>query len=153
MPASPRRRLTRRKTREQFLAALRAGASVAAACRSIGLSRQQCYEYREQDADFAAEWDAAVEHGTDLLEDVALRRATAGTQRNVYFGGRVVGQDVEHHDTLLIFLLKARRPEKYRERFDLSNSDGTLRGFAEAMRQLESNSSSDDAPTERSAVH
>jgi hypothetical protein len=42
-------------------------------------------------------WDAARESGTDLLEDCARRRA------------------IERSDTLLIFLLKARRPHVYRE--------------------------------------
>ncbi len=39
----------------------------------------------------------AIEQGTDVLEDEAVRRALAGS------------------DTLLMFLLRARRPEKCRE--------------------------------------
>lgn len=110
---------------------------MAQAAKVIDLSRRQAYAMREIDPEFAAEWDAAIEAGTDLLEDVAMRRAVAGSQRNIYHNGVIVGQEVDHHDTLLIFLLKGRRPEKFRDRFDLSNSDGTLRGFAEAMRHLD----------------
>jgi hypothetical protein len=50
------------------------------------------------DPAFAAQAEDAIEAGTDELEDVARQRAKDAS------------------DTLLIFLLKARRSEKYRER-------------------------------------
>lgn len=118
-------KLTQEK-RAAFLTALRAGASVSAACKSADISRPTAYKLYHTDQHFAREWDYAIEQGTDTLEDVALRRATVGVQRNIYHKGQVVGTHNEVSDTLLIFLLKARRPEKYRERVDLSNRDGTL---------------------------
>jgi hypothetical protein len=57
-----------------------------------------------------------------------------------------VGQEQEVSDTLLIFMLKARRPEKYRDRYDMTNSDGSLRAFAEAMQALERDPTVPDAP-------
>ena len=44
--------------------------------------------------------DEAYEAGTDRLEDVAIQRAIDGS------------------DTLLTLLLRSRRPERYRERFE-----------------------------------
>ena len=100
------------KKRERVVSALEGGASVTSACRLAGIGRTSYYEWRKADEAFAAETDAAIEAGTDLLEDVALRRATTGTQPS---------------DTLLIFLLKARRPAKFRDhhRHELTGSGGT----------------------------
>ena len=86
------------KSRETIVAALREGLSIGGACAVAGLGRSTYYEWRADDPGFAAEADEAIENGTDFLEDVARQRAA------------------ESSDTLLIFLLKARRPEKYRER-------------------------------------
>lgn len=86
------------KNRETLIAALREGLSVGGACTVAGIGRASYYEWRNADPEFAAEADEAIENGTDFLEDVARQRAT------------------DSSDTLLIFLLKARRPEKYRER-------------------------------------
>lgn len=115
--------------REKFLKALSAGASVAKAARSALWSRQAAYGYRKDHPDFAAEWDEAIEAGTDVLEDEALRRATKGLERYKFNkdGDPILnpktGQpyfERVYSDTLLIMMLKARRPEKYRERFEMS---------------------------------
>ena len=61
------------------------------------IGRRTAYDWREADEDFAKDWEDAVEAGTDALEDVAIERAKNSS------------------DTMLIFMLKARRPEKFRE--------------------------------------
>jgi hypothetical protein len=104
------------KKRQTFLDLLSQGWSVTRACRAINVSRSGAYSYREQDPDFAAAWAEAWEAGGDYIEDEMLRRAVEGTLRPVYQGGEEVGQIREYSDTLLIFALKGRRPEKYRER-------------------------------------
>jgi hypothetical protein len=48
---------------------------VTAAAAEAGLSRQAFYLRRNSDDAFAAEWDEAVDEGTDVLEDVAFPRA------------------------------------------------------------------------------
>ncbi len=83
---------------ERFLAALGEGLSVAGAAKLAGVGRQTVYDWRKRDGEFAAAWDDAIETGTDNLEDEARRRPMSTS------------------DTLMIFLLKARRPDKYKER-------------------------------------
>jgi transposase-like protein len=83
------------KRRGAFLTAISAGQSVSAACRAAGIARSAVYTWRKDDAEFADAWDEAIEAGTDLLEDIARRRAVAQS------------------DLLLIFLLRARRPHLY----------------------------------------
>ena len=60
---------------EKFLAALRAGKSIAAAARAAGIGRRTAYDWRDRDAAFAAAWDESWEIGTDYLEDLALKGA------------------------------------------------------------------------------
>ena len=42
----------------------------------------------------------------------------------VYYQGEVVGQVQRYSDTLLMFLLKGRRPEKFKDRTELTGKDG-----------------------------
>ena len=82
------------------------GGSVTQAARAIGIARKNVYAWRNKDEQFKADWDDAVEQGTDLLEDVAVRRAK------------------DHSDSLLIFLLKGRRKERYAERQEHTGKHG-----------------------------
>ncbi|HEX2242104.1 MAG TPA: hypothetical protein VHK27_02365, partial [Gammaproteobacteria bacterium] len=49
--------------------------SITLAARGIGVARKNVYEWRKKDEQFNADWNDAVEQGTDVLEDVAVRRA------------------------------------------------------------------------------
>lgn len=93
---------TPEKRWDAFIEALERGLSVAAAAKAAGVGVRTAYDERHRNEAFALRWHDAIEVGTDLLEDVALQSAKSGDT------------------TALIFLLKARRPEKYRERVDIS---------------------------------
>lgn len=80
-----------------ILSDLRAGSAIGTACARAGIGRTTLHEWRAADSALDQQIDEAIEYGTDILEDVARTRAVMAS------------------DTLLIFLLKARRPEKYRE--------------------------------------
>lgn len=110
------RTLRTAKTREAFLLALEDTANVSKACKRAKLPRRSAYDWRRDDADFAAAWDTAIDRGTDALEDEAVRRATEGTLKPVFYKGEKCGSIREYSDTLLMFMLKARRPEKFKER-------------------------------------
>jgi hypothetical protein len=98
-----------------FLEALQATANVTASCRIAGLPRSCVYDWREADPEFAADWTSALERGCDALEDEAVRRGCEGYLRPVFQQGREVGVIREYSDLLLIFMLKARRPDKFRD--------------------------------------
>ncbi len=85
-----------------FLLFLAEGNTVTSAARAIGVSRQAAYQYRDVDAGFKQAWDNAIEEGLDTLEDEAIRRAKKSS------------------DLLLIFMLKAKRPEIYRETIEVN---------------------------------
>ena len=89
-----------RKTNAQlvFVEQLVKGQTITDAAKAAGICRRTAYSWRESDEAFAEAWDDALEIGTEKLETEATRRA------------------LESSDTLLIFLLKARRPNVYRDR-------------------------------------
>lgn len=99
-----------------FLAALAKHGFVAKAARLAGVTRETPRYWRNHDADFAAAWDAALAGYTEDLEAEADRRAYRGVLKPVYYQGVKVGVIREYSDTLLIFRLKALKPEVYKDR-------------------------------------
>lgn len=122
--STPKKVLTRnRDWKKKFLEALKNTANVRAACYAAGIDRVTAYTYRKKDEKFAKEWETSLDEAVDLLEASAWQRAKSGITRehSHFYKGNLVGKDViqEYSDTLLIFLLKAHRPEKYRERYTI----------------------------------
>jgi len=113
---SGRRTLHEPDKKAKFLAALTEANSIGKAAAAAGIGRRTAYDWRDKDPDFAAAWDVAYEVGTDNLEDEATRRGRDGVDEPVYYQGAVCGTIRRYSDTLLLAQLKARRPDKYRER-------------------------------------
>jgi hypothetical protein len=109
------------KREQRFLEVLARSGSIEQAAKAAGFGRASAFRWRAADASFAARWEAAYEAGTDRLEDVSVDIATQGF---VEYRETVTAKDgtvtvterrklSERH---LELQLKARRPEKYRER-------------------------------------
>lgn len=106
------------------MAALCDGSSVTKACEAAGIPRQNVYEWRNADEDFKIAWEEALEAGADVLEDEAKRRAVDGWEEPVHYQGKPTGSVRKYSDTLLMFLLKGRRPEKFKDRLEHTGKDG-----------------------------
>lgn len=78
-PAKP----ARGRWQDAFLAVLRETANVRQACAAVGIARKTAYNHREKDAEFASEWDAAMEDAADLFLAHAVRLATDRENPNV----------------------------------------------------------------------
>lgn len=108
---------------EKFLSALADNAGhVANACKAVKIGRTTAYEWRDEDPEFADRWDNIVEAALDDLEQEARRRAYEGVQKPIFYRGAECGSITEYSDSLLMFILKAGRPEKYRERHEVKNT-------------------------------
>lgn len=103
------------RVREAFLAVLRETCNVSAAARAAGISRTAAYEHRA-DPVFAMAWDEAEQEAADRLEGEAWRRAVDGTDKPVVHQGKITTTYKEYSDRMLELLLKAHRPDKFRER-------------------------------------
>jgi hypothetical protein len=120
---SGRRRTSQRAWKKAFLEALSGGATITHAARLAGVARSAVYALRDEDESFAVAWDEAYAEGSDTIEQEAIRRAVQGIEgRPVTYRGQVVAEMTEYSDTLLLALLKARKPESYRERMDVKHS-------------------------------
>ena len=130
-----------------FIEALRHMPVIRHACEAAGVHRVTAWRLREADAEFAAEWDAAMEDGIDKAEQEAYRRAVDGWHEPVIDKGRLAwayrrkedgtfepvlddnGQPVpltvrKHSDGLLSFVLKGRRRNVYGDKTELTGANG-----------------------------
>lgn len=98
-----------------FLDALTKSFNVTRAAKAAGVSRKTAYQHKDQDEEFAAAWNDALGQGIDSAEAELYRRAVKGVVKPVYQGGEEVGKVREYSDTLLIFLLKSHKPERYNQ--------------------------------------
>jgi len=114
----------------QFLEALAETGNVLLSCDMHNLDRRALYRLRKADEDFRRAWDEALEQAADHLEAEARRRALDGLLQKKFTkdGDPIIDpetgeQYVErvYSDTLLIFLLKGARPEKFRDRQQLEH--------------------------------
>lgn len=98
-----------------FIAGLAQSGSVTAAARMVGMSVESAYRLRHAaGADgFAAAWSDALDRGIARLEDIAVERAIGGVETPVWHHGEQVGTRIVYNDRLLMFLLRARRAERY----------------------------------------
>jgi len=92
-----------RDWRWAFLEVLAKSSSVSAACLAAKVSRDTAYKHRERFPRFRAKWDEALAIATELLEAEVHARAFDRSDPS--------------SATLAIFLLKAHKPEKYRDAY------------------------------------
>lgn len=107
------------RARAAFLATLSKTGQITAAAKSAGVVPRTAYNWRDGDPEFKKAWELALEDAADMLESVAIKRASVGVLKPVYQGGVKVGNVREYSDGLMTLLLKAHKPEKYRERSDV----------------------------------
>jgi hypothetical protein len=102
--------------------------------RAAGIDRTTFYNWKE-DPDFLSLYKKAEDAASDLLEREAVRRAVSGTQKPVFYKGEECGLIKEYSDTLLMFVMKARKPEKYRDNSE-NNKYGPQDGVPVIVREV-----------------
>jgi len=95
------RRRAGRGWERTFLEAFRNTGNVRAACQAAGVHRTAPYVRAKRDPRFAADWAAAKQDAIDLLESWLWDAGSKGDTRAT------------------IFLLKAHRPEVYRDQLEV----------------------------------
>ncbi len=123
----------RHQKKRAYLLALSFCGNVTLAAKAAGIDRATVYVWRNGkagrenshgDEAFRSAEAMAKEMAADRLEEEAWRRAVEGVEEPVGFYKGEPGAYVRRYsDTLLIFLLKGLRPEKYRERYEHSGGD------------------------------
>lgn len=154
----------RRPWMRAFIAAFARSGDASSSARAAGINHTHVFDVRKADPVFAAAWREAENIAADLLEQVAIRRATTGEERvttrttrkfasveqqnpdprgdpvirHVLVEETVVEERVNvKSDALLMFMLKARRPEQFRERVDPGRAGGGDPGPTEVYRPVD----------------
>ena len=111
-----------RNWRRAFLAELAVDGNRRRAAEVAGVDSATIYRHRAADAEFRAAWDAAIDHAGEYLEAEAWRRATEGVEEPLtsakgllYHADGTPAVVRKYSDSLMALLLKAARPDKYRE--------------------------------------
>lgn len=121
----------------QFLNSFRQSGVIAYSCRAANIGYTTVGDWRNPMLDddvidpaevefrlwFRKQFDAAREEADSSLEGEVYRRAAVGVDKPVYQGGKHVGTVREYSDLLLIFLTKARMPERFRDNFGVQIGD------------------------------
>ena len=131
-----------RHSRALFLEHLRQSANVTASADFALVDRSTVYRWREEDAAFALAWADTLEAATDALEAEARRRAMDGVEEYLTgkdglirdSDGRPVMQR-RYSDTLMVQLLRAHRPDKFRDRSTVDLNVGDLAALIEEGRK------------------
>jgi hypothetical protein len=115
MPAKKSSSANKVDTKKKALDGYVETGTVTGACRVARISRTTFYEWLKKDPKFAKQYEHAKEQVGDLLEEEALKRA---------YGG-------DH--TLIIFLLKGLKPEKYGDKQALEHGGSVTIILPEGM--------------------
>ncbi len=115
--ARGRRYLRTTQAQTRFLAEFAQCGNVRRAAVAAGVGRRTVYRWLEQPR-FKTLYDEAHDEALDLLEEEARRRAVEGVLEPVVSGGKIVGRVRKYSDNLLTTLLKAKRPDVFRERYE-----------------------------------
>ena len=133
----------RHAKKRRVLAGISNTANVLLSCQMAEISRESHYHWLKTDELYRAAFNVAMDRGIDALEAEVTRRAFDGVLKPVYnCGKRAVdvktddkGQVVlkdgkpiaipasirEYSDPLAMFILRGRRPERYRDRISMDN--------------------------------
>lgn len=130
------------ESQEAFLAAYEQYGKIYPAMKAVGLgARQNHYNWLKNEK-YARLFSEAEENAVELAESELRRRALGANTREKqhYYKGQLVGTETwRKYDTVaLIFYLKSKRPEVYRDRYDVTSGGRPLIDF-EGLRQLRDN--------------
>ncbi len=101
----------------RFIEELAERGSVEQAAREVGKTVQSAYRLRRAPGseEFDAAWSAAIDQSSKKLLDDAFERALVGTDEPIFDrDGRRVGRRFRQSDKLLMFLLRAYMPDRFR---------------------------------------
>jgi hypothetical protein len=120
---------------DRFFVELAKSARVVKSCELAGISYSEVYRRRTIDEEFKKRYEDAYEQGVQRLEDEAVRRAMTGVDEPVFYKGEEVAKITRYSDTLLMFLLKGNKPDKFKERVENTNLNLDLASRLEAAKK------------------
>lgn len=119
-----------------FLKAFRVCGNIKMAAEAAKWDKAMHYRLMRKDPKYRALFEEAKKAAVEILEDEAQRRAVHGVNKPIYWQGEEVGQELVYSDSLLQFLLRGEKPEKYRDRYQGDSTTNINMRFTGGMDQL-----------------
>lgn len=96
---------------------------------------------RRENSEFDYAVVEALERSNDVLEKEARRRAVEGIDKGIYYQGELVNTETQYSDSLLTTLIKAKRPDEFADRKQISGAGGApltvlVRSFGQPTNDL-----------------
>lgn len=137
--------LSEEKNRNALLDLYAECGNMAHTCREFRIDVRRVADQAERMPEFGVMVKAAKKASLAVLELEARRRAVEGVEQENYDrDGNLVSVTTKFSDTLLIFLMKAGDPKKYRDNFSIEhkgsvqhNHDHVLRPVSESVAFLD----------------
>lgn len=105
-----------REQKRLFIDVLERVATVTVACKAIGKSVVQVYQWRKDDDDFARDWDNAIVYAFEALESATYLKLAAMLKRDWQRPNSAEARLIE-------IMLAGAKPDKYRQRgIEIDNS-------------------------------
>lgn len=115
------------RRREKFLEVFRRTGLLNKSAEAVDVHPETVRRARKDDADFAADYDEALQYFREILEEEATRRAIEGCQEEIYYQGDVCGTRRNYSDRMLELLLKRHIPEfRDKHTVDMTVGGGVL---------------------------
>lgn len=108
--------------KQSFLRVYAAIGRKAEAAKIVGISSSAVNSWLKDDPRFTECFEIAAEMYCERLEKVAHHLAVGGVTKGVYYKGDKIDEYREWDTSLLMFLLKANNPAKYREAKEVKHS-------------------------------
>lgn len=110
----PRARAARKRV---FLEALEAngGLNITQAADTAGIRRQQVYEWRADDSDFAERLQRVIDKAIDQIEETARKLANGELTKPVVSAGKLVTEERVYDSRIIELMLRSHRPDRYQE--------------------------------------
>jgi hypothetical protein len=145
-PAAPRAadpdtlpvsRPTRARLQTCFLRHFQNCGSVSEAAARAGIARRTVQRWRTENPAFAARYGAVLAGRLEILEDLAMRRATVAERRPVLHRGKQVATVERHNDGMLMRLLARFDRARLRQRLPKHYEAEVERRVAEEAERLQ----------------
>lgn len=106
---------TQAASQERFLKAFAEIGYVTQAAAAAGISRHTHIAWLNKSPGYEERFEDARQQHIDAMAAECFRRAVKGTTEHVYYLGCKVDSVQKYSDNLLMFMLKAAEPHKYRD--------------------------------------
>lgn len=128
-------RVFHEENRNEFLRIYAQVGSISKVCQIMGIGRRTVQMYAQKHPEYRERMNEAKEECTERMEAEAIRRGTDGYEEPVFYKGVQVSTIRKFSDILLIFMLKALRPEVYRENTNVHIPEGITVKLVKDFRQ------------------